>query len=263
VYSAANSDMTLIIGVKCRDGIVIGADSVTTYGSAIEQEVDDKIKTINGEVLVASAGAVGLGQLVFGTLEKRWNELVAGKDKLSARNEISALVWNEMQPKLQRAADAETLYGRRIVESLACNFMVAFATNDTHVLLVFDDSAQSLEVTYSSPFFSIGSGDFQADPFLAFVKRILWKDGAPRTLADGIFCVLWTLDHVSRVNAGLGVGGRPNVIVLQNQDGRWRAEKLSDDKLGEQLMGIQIAEDYMGRFREYIGPELSKGDIQQ
>ncbi|MCY3979241.1 MAG: hypothetical protein OXG23_14170 [Chloroflexi bacterium] len=255
--------MTLVIGVKCQDGIVIGADSVTTYGSAIEQEVDDKIKTIDGEVLVASAGDVGLGQIVYGNLEQHWSEVVAGKDIVSTRKEISALVWDEIKPALQRAAEAETLFGRRIVESLACNFMVAFAIDDAHTLLVFDDNAQSLEVTFSSPFFSIGSGNIQADPFLAFVKRIFWKDSTPKTLADGIFCVLWTLDHVSRVNAGLGVGGRPNVVVLQNRENKWRAEKMSDVTLGEQLMGIQNAEDYMGRFRHYYSPGLSNSDKQQ
>ena len=132
---------------------MIGADSVTTYGSAIEQEVDDKIKTIDGEVLVASAGDVGLGQIVFGNLEQRWREVVAGKEIVSARKEISALLWDEIKPALQRAADAETLFGRRMVQSLACNFMLAFAINDCHSLLVFDESAQSLEVTFSSPCF--------------------------------------------------------------------------------------------------------------
>ncbi|MCE2473819.1 MAG: hypothetical protein J4G18_18350 [Anaerolineae bacterium] len=38
--------MTLIVGVKCKEGIVVGADSITTFGSAIEQEVQNKIKLI-------------------------------------------------------------------------------------------------------------------------------------------------------------------------------------------------------------------------
>lgn len=244
--------MTLIVGIKCQEGIVIGADSITTFGSAIEQEVDDKIKTINSDVLVASAGAVGLGQLVFGMLERRWNELVAGKDLQSARNEISALIWDEIKPALQRAADAESLFGRRIAESLSCNFMVAFAIDNSHKLLVFDDNAQSLEITYSSPFFSLGSGSVQADPFLAFVKRIFWNDSVPKMLADGIFCVLWTLDHVSRVNAGLGVGGRPNVYVLRQNDVSWQATRISKPFLAEQLISIKAAEDTLrvfgGRF---------------
>ena len=31
-------------------------------------------------------------------------------------------------------------------------------------------------------------------------------------------------------------------------------KKLSDDSLDEQLMGIRIAENYMGRFRNYFSP---------
>ena len=52
--------MTLIIGVKCQDGVVIGADSLTTYGSKIEQEVSDKIQHIAHDAVIANAGAVGL-----------------------------------------------------------------------------------------------------------------------------------------------------------------------------------------------------------
>ena len=106
----------------------------------------------------------------------------------------------------------------------------------------------------------IGSGNFQADPFLAFVKRIFWSDSAPKTLADGIFCVPWTLDHFSRVNAGLGVGGRPNVVVSHKPERVWRTEKLSEDTLDEQLMGIRHAEEYVGGFRHCLHPGLSNVD---
>ena len=242
------------MGIKCREGIVIGADSVTTFGSAIEQEVDDKIKTIDTDVLVASAGAVGLGQIVFGKLEMHWEEVRARKEVVSARNQISALMWDEIKPALQRAADAEALIGGRIVESLACSFMVAFPIKDSHILLVYDESSQSLEVTYSSPFFTIGSGSFQADPFLAFVKRIFWSDSVPKTLADGVFCVLWTLDHVSRVNAGLGVGGRPHVFVLRKDGSSWQAAKLSQDYIAEQLVSIESAEDSLRAFGSRFSP---------
>ena len=56
--------MTLIIGVKCRDGIVIGADSIETFGTDIEQEVSNKIELLAHDTLIAFSGAVGLSQLV-------------------------------------------------------------------------------------------------------------------------------------------------------------------------------------------------------
>ncbi len=57
--------MTLIIGVKCSDGIVVGGDSIITYGSpetysAIEQEISSKITIEANDVIVAYSGAVGM-----------------------------------------------------------------------------------------------------------------------------------------------------------------------------------------------------------
>ena len=241
--------MTLVVGIKCRDGVVIGADSITTFGSAIEQEVDDKVKIIEDDVLVASAGDVGLSQAAVGHLKTRWNDVRDCAELTSAREVISGLIWEGMRPALTRAAEASALLGENLANSLACNFMVACPCEDSHKLIVFDKSAQSLEVTLSSPFFSIGSGHFQADPFLAFLKRIFWSDSAPKTLTEGILCALWTLDHVSRVNAGLGVGGRPNVFTLSKVEGAWQAVRVDEDSLGEQLIGVQAAESALRNFR--------------
>ena len=33
--------MTLIVGVICRDGVVVGADSVAKAGTAVEQQVKE------------------------------------------------------------------------------------------------------------------------------------------------------------------------------------------------------------------------------
>lgn len=255
--------MTLVVGIKCHEGIVIGADSITTFGSAIEQEVDDKIKIINNEVLVASAGDVGLAQAVVGKLQQNWKHVSACTELTDTRNEISSHIWGEIRTALERAAVAQSLFGQDLVDGLACNFMVAFPFEDAQKLIVFDKSAQSLEVTLSSPFFSIGSGHFQADPFLAFVKRIFWSNSAPKTLTDGIFCVLWTLDHVSRVNAGLGVGGDPNVFILSKVQDAWQAERVEEDFLGEQLIALQAAEDALRNFRYGFSPESTGYDPKQ
>ena len=141
-----------------------------------------------------------------------------------------------------------------MAEDIRCNIMIGLPIENEPCLLVFDDSAQSIEVTLDSPFMSIGSGSFQADPFLAFVKRIFWDDAAPKSIAAGIFCTLWTLDHVSRVNAGLGVGGRPNVAVLKRLGNAWQAERLEDDLLFEHIQSIPAAEGRLRSFRERLEP---------
>ena len=59
------------------------------------------------------------------------------------------------------------------------------------------------------PIVTIGSGQVQADPFLAFVKRVAWNDQQPETVKQGIVVVLWTLRYVMARNSALGVGGQP------------------------------------------------------
>ena len=225
--------MTLIIGVRCRDGIVVGADSITTYGSEIEQEVNDKIQYIACDAVIAAAGAVGMSQLIKVKLCRNWKRITKLNDAGAARNAISELMWSEVRPAMERTSEAKQLLevDDSIFSNVLCNSLIAFPIKDVPALFAFDECAQSIEVTLESPFFSIGSGSFQADPFLAFIKRIFWSDSAPEKTSDGVFCVLWTLDHVSRVNAGLGVGGRPNVVVLKIIDSAWQAERLNDHYL--------------------------------
>ena len=170
--------MTLIIGVRWLDGLVIGADSISTYGTAIEQEVSDKIQFIACDAVVANAGAVGVGQLINDELRKRWDIVKQHSDVSAVKNEISTIIWSQVSPALKRAQEARNGLGSSVIESTLCHSLVALPVNNSPTLLSFDECAQPLEITLESTFFSIGSGSLQADPFLAFLKRILWQKSA-------------------------------------------------------------------------------------
>lgn len=62
--SKSGDAVTLIVGVICRDGVVIGADSIATAKTAIEQQVSDKITIEEDEVVIACSGSAGLSQLI-------------------------------------------------------------------------------------------------------------------------------------------------------------------------------------------------------
>ena len=71
--------MTLVIGVRCKDGVVIGADSIATYASAdgrltVEQEIDSKISIVDDNMIFASSGAVGLSQEVLDYVRGYWRK---------------------------------------------------------------------------------------------------------------------------------------------------------------------------------------------
>ena len=120
--------------------------------------------------------------------------------------------------------------------------------------MTYDTVANSFEITPDSPFVSLGSANFQADPFLAFIKRVLWNDSAPNSVREGAFGVLWTLDHVSRVNAGLGVCGQSRIATLEKVAGRWQAQFLNDSLVDVYKAAILDAEDSLRIFGQRLEP---------
>ncbi len=251
--------MTLIIGVKCENGIVIGADSIATYGTptgtpTIEQEIDSKISVEDGDVIVATSGAVGLSQLILDELHANWKQ-IKKKPIGRARTEMTKLVWKPIRPAMERATLAKHLLGPAVLDNAICASIIALPLAGRHILLQFFPQADSEECTWELPMVSLGSGQAQADPFLAFVKRIFWNNRAPKTIPEGIFGVLWTLQHVSTVKAGGGVGGKASIAVLEQQDNVWTAEKLNEDRLSEHLLAVGEAESLLKEFRKRFNPD--------
>lgn len=57
--------MTAIVGVLCRDGLVIGTDSSATFSSGQTRTIEqptEKLIIVGGVVIVAGTGQIGMGQ---------------------------------------------------------------------------------------------------------------------------------------------------------------------------------------------------------
>lgn len=246
--------MTLIIGVWCRDGIVVGADTIATYGtpfgmSTIEQEVKSKISIESENVILATSGSVGLSQLMMDALTIHWDK-IKGLPISQVRTVITQMLWSQINPAIHRAQIAQQLIGDNALSSAICTCVVALPVGNSHELLHFDTQAASEACTPDLPMVAIGSGQQQADPFLAFVKRVIWNNEAPTTTAAGILGVLWTLKHVIKVNAGFGVGGRPTIAVLEKHNGNWIGEELDADRLGPHEEAVEDAETLLQEFAD-------------
>ena len=94
--------------------------------------------------------------------------------------------------------------------------------------------------TKDLPFVSIGIGQPIADPFLAFIRRIFWPDRLPN-LSEGIFAVLWTLQHAIKT-APAGIGDPPQIIVLEQADREWKAREILEADMAEHKQSIESAE---------------------
>ena len=252
--------MTLIVGVKCQDGIVIGSDSLETFPTDVEQEVSNKIEHLASSALIASAGAVGLSQLIKARLRESWNDVRDQDNAVNARSVVHEIIWSEVRPALLHAADASEILGEDLMSSAMSSSLIAFPMQDNPLLLRYSPFANSEEITFEAPFVSIGSGAFQADPFLALVKDVVWNNSHPNSIDDGVFGVLWALQHVSEVNAGLGVGGSPVIATLQKIEGNWEANIRQGAHLDQNLQRIEGAKKAVRKYLEELHTIANQGD---
>ena len=176
-----------------------------------------------------------------------------------ARRLISKVIWNETKSAYERAGLMSDLFGENAMDDVACHFLIALALETEPALIFFDEQAQSEEITLELPFVAIGSGYEMALPFLAFIKRVLWNELAPHTIADGVFGALWTVQHVIRVNSGLGVGGSPSIAILEKEGEAWHALMLDGHALDEHRLAIAHAENMLRRSRGDEGEVFNTG----
>ena len=97
----------------------------------------------------------------------------------------------------------------------------------------------------------MGSGQVLADPFFAFVTRVLWGNQMP-DVERGKFGVYWVLDHTIKLAPG-GVGGPIKLAVLRQINGQWKAEEID----------TQEAAEYINALETHIGQYAPQATIEQ
>lgn len=243
--------MTLIVGIKCSDGIVVGADGAATLGAmgqgTIRQSIH-KLNIIAHKLIVGVSGPIGLSQRFNWRIEEMWlGNKLSGKKCPEAMNIMRKELWKDIEGEMQAAAIAQQTIGRAALQSALSSSLVALPLDKKFALIQFDQQAAPEEATESLPFVCIGSGQPIADPFLAFIRKIFWPEGMP-SLEQGIFSAVWTLDHAIETNPG-GVADPTQIMVLE-QDGKdFKARELEKSELQEHREAINSAELALQKFR--------------
>jgi len=242
--------MTAIVGVLCRDGVVIGADSSATFGAGggirtIEQPTE-KITIVEGRYVVAGTGQVGLGQRFTRIVE------VAHQGNLFRGHHIDV--------GRQLAANAIKDFASTEAKQGTFAALVAFPINHAPYLCEFAIADFQPEFKDDRMWYcSLGSGQLITDPFLAFIREVFWAAGVP-SVQDGIFAVTWALDHAIAVNPG-GVNGPVRIAILERSGGRAAARMLADDELQEHRENIQQAKERLRTFPAAQAPAATAPDI--
>ena len=236
--------MTLIVGIRCRDGAVLAADGAATLGAVggttIRQEVK-KLKILKGGIVVGTSGPVGLGQRFAGELEECYaNNELASKEPFQGMTLISERFRKHISIEQQAARGAVALLGGNANSAWLSASVVCLTVKKQLCLIEYDHNGTPEIKTKNIPFVTIGSGQFTADPFLAFLRKILWDDQLP-TLGTGILSAAWTVQHAIETSPG-GVAEPMQVVIVHEQTSTSQARELTDSELGEHRQIIEMLE---------------------
>lgn len=241
--------MTAIVGLFCKDGVVIGADSSTTYAAAgnirtIEQS-SNKIHIIDGRVIVAGTGSVGLGQRFCATVEK-----------------IGGLKGTPLEAAKQLCKGGIEDFSQTGVHLGKIDYgaLVAFPVQHQAQLCELAYGNFQPELRNAQLWFStMGNHQHITDAFLGLLKDIFWNNCQP-SLQDGVFAAVWALEHVVALNTG-GVNDPIRLAVLENKDGKAKARELEESELAQHKQNVAEAKDHMRRFRDKFRPDAANSAL--
>jgi 20S proteasome alpha/beta subunit len=260
--------MTLIVGIKCSDGIVMAADGAATLGNALGVRTVvqpmTKLHILQGNMVMGVSGPVGLGQLYRDRVESLWktNQLGFSVKLPEVQRLLQQEIQKDAQPAIAQSVACVPLIGNVAAsQSVLTSSLIAVPVggNDRRPELIqCDHTGMAEAATNDLPFVSIGVGQPLADPFLAFLRHIFWTERLPR-LADGVFAAVWTLTHAIRFNTG-GLAEPIQITVLKGGGNKISASELSTDEIQEYRQHIFEAEQYLKAFKDNPAslPEVPK-----
>lgn len=239
--------MTLIIGIRCQEGIVIGADSMIKAGTDFSniQLTSEKIRLFRENGIAAFAGDVGLGQIVLDSLEEQEIPPSTAASK------------NEMKDNLTQAIGNSMLSYHNMVRNFGGQLripdvLVALLDQEQPVLVLYSQAIPIAEASEGMSFLTSGSGANLANSFLKFLEKSFWRGESPKTIGKGVFSALWTLNHVIEANASMGVGGDPSIAVLEIDGQTWKARILQSEELELHQESIDEIEESLGEFWAHL-----------
>lgn len=231
--------MTVLVGLLCRDGVVIGSDSAATFSAGqvrtIEQTTQ-KIDIVGGKVIVAGTGQIGLGQRFTAVVQRAWDAKHIRGNAIDVAKMLCAEGINDF---LSTHAPRE--YGCLVAYPISGKpHLCEFAISD------FQPELKTDRLWYVS----MGSGQPICDPFLGLMRKAFWKSGPPN-VQDGVFAVTWAIQHAIDLNTG-GVNGPVQIGVMSTKNGELHAHLLSDGELAEHINSVEGAIAHLGEYADIL-----------
>lgn len=240
--------MTVLVGVRCTDGVVIGADSAATSSVGPQRLIqilsDEKINIVGERVIIASTGAVGLSQRFHGVVKSHWEKKSFQKSMAECLREITRATIQDFE---------QTGVPRLLPQQGGLGFgsLMAVVLDGRPQLIEFGSLDFQPEVKSDNMHFvAMGSGQVLAEPFMAFVSRVLWG-GEPPDVQLGAFGLYWVLSHTIQYAPG-GVGKPIKIAVLKRDKGNWIARSVEGDELQEPEQHVAEIEKLISRYPKAV-----------
>lgn len=232
--------MTVLIGVRCTDGVVVGADSAATSAAGnlhLLKLASDKIVLVGGRVIVAGTGQIGLGQRFADVVKHAHNNKAFQNSTVALAKALSTAGTQDFAS----TGATKGTYGA----------LVAAPIEDEGQLIEFAVADFQPEIKNGKiHFVSMGSGQMLAEPFMSFVARTFWKDQTP-DVRSAIFGIHWALAHTIRCAPG-GVGDPICLATLQKGKNGWSADLVTEETLEEQVEHMNAIEERIGKYRDEL-----------
>jgi len=228
--------MTVVVTVKCRDGVVIGSDSMLTHTSgnqAIGSQKATKIQILQGNRILGYAGTPGFAQRTCALAEQLPATEAATHHMDPTLNLHAALRSHLSQSGVSIPAAIETVYAYPAQGQLVCSVSL----QDLQPFLLDDR-------TY---FYALGSGSFGALPFLRFLTDIFCVDGAP-SLQLGRFLTAWAITFACNKTPRFCALPMQMAVLGRNAAGMAEAVLYEQEDLQEHADFINSAEDSLREF---------------
>lgn len=228
--------MTAIVGIFCSDGVVVGTDSSSTAvasgGLRTIEHPTEKLHVINGQIVIAGTGSVGLGQRFQAVVEKAWRDRKMIAFQNGQRQKVTDICRNLSSETIDDFIKTKVQHDKFAA-------LVAFPFEGKLVLCEFSEGFQPELKTEQMWFCSMGITQQMTDPFLALMREIFWPTGQP-SVREAMLAVTWTLDHAIAFNTG-GVNGPVRIVVLENYKNTPKARFSTDEEMSGHRSWIENA----------------------
>ncbi|MFO1430527.1 MAG: hypothetical protein U1F76_10375 [Candidatus Competibacteraceae bacterium] len=238
--------MTIVVSIKCSDGVVIACDSMLTVNGFVQQ-IGQKIHILSELQLFAFSGDLALAE----------------------RFRAIATVMANHLPQAQHKLYYATAVGKYLVEDLKSTGLdplnvnlwtvLCFVKDEAPEVCIFEHGSQPRYLDQDHYTWVIGSGAVAAAPFLKFLIDTLLGNRQPN-VAEGKLLATWAVNYSIATMAG-GVGMPIDLATIEKEpNGEWQLRELNRSDIDEILQAIRSASDALRRWRDEL---ISEKDAEE